>query len=132
MKTFGVGQHIRIPCIVQSGMLPNEQLVTVETKGGSYSGFVPNDCFWQNENRRDGCIPGLGLVKNVRGNIYTIQLLREWFISATMYFSVDWIQKKREPVAVVRRRYGATMILSHRDLRKANSLRSAIGRLSVP
>lgn len=78
MKTFGVGQHIRIPCIVQSGMLPNEQLVTVETKGGSYSGFVPNDCFWQNENRRDVCIPGLGLVKNVRGNIYTIQLLREW------------------------------------------------------
>ena len=117
MKTFEVGQHVRIPCTVQSGMFPNERLVTVETKDGSYSGFVPNDCFWQNENRRDSYIPRL--VKNVRGNIYTIQLLGEWLISATMHFSVDWIQKKREPVAVARRRYGATMILSHHDLRKA-------------
>ena len=91
MKTFEEGQYVSIPCTVQSGMLPNERLVIVETKDGSYSGFVPKDCFWQNGNRREGYIPGI--IKNVQGNTYTLGLPGEWFISGIMDFTVDWIQE---------------------------------------
>ena len=91
MKTFKVGQHLRIPCHIQKGAFSIERLVTVETKEGPYSGFVRKKYLWQDGDKSDGYIPGV--IQSVRENTYTLGLPGEWFISGIMDFPADWIQE---------------------------------------
>ena len=90
-EAFKEGQHVSIPCHIQKGAFSIDRLVTVETKEGSYSGFVGKECLWQDGDNPDGYIPGV--IQNVSENTYTLKLPGEWFISGIMDFSADWIQE---------------------------------------
>lgn len=91
MKTFEEGQYVSIPCHIQKGAFSIERLVTVETKEGLYSGFVREECLWQDGDKPDGYIPGV--IQSVDENTYTLGLPGEWFISGMMDFTADWIQE---------------------------------------
>lgn len=91
MKTFKVGQHVRIPCHIQKGTFSIDRLVTVETKEGSYSGFVRKEYLWQDGDNPDGYIPGV--IQSVDENTYTLGFPGSWFISGLMDFTAEWIQE---------------------------------------
>ncbi len=90
-EAFKVGQHVSIPCHIQKGAFSIERLVTVETKDGSYSGFVRKEYLWQDGDNPNGYIPGV--IQSVDENTYTLGFPGNWFISGLMDFSAEWIQE---------------------------------------
>lgn len=82
MSELTPGEKIYIPSTVQGGPFVGERLVTIETKEGPISGFVPGDCVIE---RTDGSFI-MGVVKSVTEDTLTVLLSGSFFTTTGLAF----------------------------------------------
>jgi hypothetical protein len=79
MMTFREGELVGVPCVVQRGPFPDENLVMVETKEGTISGFVKQANLKVSDGER-GLVKGT-VVATERDHV-TVRLFGSFFTTA--------------------------------------------------
>jgi len=91
MKQFTPGQAVKIPCSVEPGAFPGERLVTIESDGDRFSGFV-----------RTEFIQGayvLGTIVAVEATVIQVKIPGSFFTKASGTTSVSpgWATSHLQP-----------------------------------
>ena len=96
MGNFQEGDYVHVRCKIYPGAFPTEYLITLDTKNGVSSGFVPVK-YVDVIDKPKACIEGV--VRKVDGNTITVQLPGSYFTTAMglTTFSIDWAKDNMIP-----------------------------------
>ena len=91
MMEFTPGQAVKIPCSVEPGAFPGERLVTIESDGDRFSGFV------RAEFIQGGFV--LGTIISVEANGIQVKIPGSFFTKASGTTSVSpgWANSHLQP-----------------------------------